>query len=218
MNKTDFLDYFHGGLFALILILLASAWVDAANAGDHDGYIVMGQSNAAGMINASGLDTKLNARIIGCAKNGQLMDAFEPDYFNLSIYGDCFNKIKTWQANGGIIKGVIFWQGESDASYKFGYDGLPIADHWTQKFYRLFNALNSDIGCHVPWVLVDLNDFYNHSDLVYWGRMRYYQRHTQHADVTHIDSSPYPFLTDDKHLTPVGYDQIGTDIANMFLH
>lgn len=77
--------------------------------------------------------------LLPCAHGGTSMDQWSPDLRDKggdSLYGATIRRVK---AAGGRVTGILWYQGESDASPK-------AAPEFPAKFDRLVNAFRSDIG------------------------------------------------------------------------
>ena len=171
--------------------------------------IVIGQSNAWGIVQYGGLGKKTNTNIIDCTHPGQFISPFLPggDFFS-----DCMKKSK-----GRDIDTVVFWQGESDASEQL------TAETWKAKALILLRTLRTRV-CNdtTKLVVVALHDerYEIPNTNPYWLYVRSMQNSLKGA--YHIDSSNYPFNNDFHdnhnyfvHLTHDGYQMISKDIAEI---
>jgi hypothetical protein len=79
--------------------------------------------------------------IVMCAVAGTTISKWQP---GRSVYTDCVNQV---HAAGGHIDGILFLQGESDATNQSD------ADNWGKRFKVVLNGFRADLGSDVPFVL-----------------------------------------------------------------
>jgi hypothetical protein len=169
-----------------------------------ESIIIVGQSNATGLVNYGGLSQKLGAGIIDCTHGGKPIIDFMASWDSTTFYGDCLKKV------GGMkVSGIVFWQGETDSK------DYVSAKNWPARARAVMAGLrNETAGIDMPIVMVALNN--KPSPYKYWKAIRTFQLRMFAPNLTVIDSSPYAFKPDSVHLTPSGYDQISCKIAEIF--
>src|SRR5262249_42497259 len=79
--------------------------------------------------------------IVQCAVGGTAISKWEPPH---SVYENCIDQVT---AAGGHIDGIIFLQGESDAS------NASDASNWAKRFKVVLNAFRADLGASIPMVI-----------------------------------------------------------------
>lgn len=95
--------------------------------------------------------TKVPIGLVPCAHGGTSMDQWDPaarDQKGNSLYGSMYDR---FLAVGGKVKGVLWYQGESDANPK----GQP---QYLAKFKRFIQAVRRDFGdAELPFYLVQIS-------------------------------------------------------------
>lgn len=108
--------------------------------------------------------------LIPCAHGGTSMDQWNPDLRDKggeSLYGATVRRIRLV---GGKVRGVLWYQGESDASPRV------VAD-FQKKFERLVSAFRSDTGQpDMPFYYVQIGRFINGTNLAEWNTIQEMQR------------------------------------------
>lgn len=88
--------------------------------------------------------------LVPCAKGGSSIDQWRPSLSRDSLYGSCLARAK---AVGGRVRGVLWYQGESDAARPAS------AAVWRESFERLVGHLRGDLAQpRLPVVIVQLAD------------------------------------------------------------
>lgn len=186
-------------------------------------YIIVGQSNAVGILTYGGLAEKLSvngqsAELINFTKGGTEIEQFLPDHDSISLYGLALGRIRNFGATGKIA-GIVFWQGERDAGTHPDW-----YLYWLERVATVLQSLRVDCDClNVPIAFVILNSLPHSTAFPHWAQIRNYGQRVTLLNCTKIDPTPYEWATDaaypnDKvHLTQAGYQAISQDIANIFL-
>ncbi len=108
--------------------------------------------------------------LIPCAHGGTSMDQWSPAEKAKgggSLYGATIRRIA---AVGGKVKGVLWYQGESDANEK-------AAPGFAAKFEALIAAFRADTGqADLPFYYVQIGRFVNNSGPAYWNQVQEAQR------------------------------------------
>ena len=89
--------------------------------------------------------------LVPCAKGGSSIGRWKPDRSRDTLYGSCLARVR---AAGGRVRGLLWYQGESDA-------GKPpeSAARWSAAFRELVNAFRNDLGMSgLPIVYVRIGD------------------------------------------------------------
>lgn len=104
--------------------------------------------------------------LVPCAHGGTSMDQWSPalkDQGGASLYGGMIRRIK---AVGGRVAGVLWYQGESDASEK----AAPL---FKQKFIDLIKATRADTGlANLPYYYVQIGRYVNGADPAPWNAVQ----------------------------------------------
>lgn len=104
--------------------------------------------------------------LVPCAHGGTSMDQWSPalkDQGGASLYGGMIRRVK---AVGGRVAGVLWYQGESDASVK----AAPL---FKQKFIDLINATRADTGqANLPFLYVQIGRYINLSNPEPWNAVQ----------------------------------------------
>lgn len=111
--------------------------------------------------------------LVPCAHGGTSMDQWSPELKDKgpdSLYGATIRRI---QAVGGKVKGVLWYQGESDANDK-------VVDAFPAKFQALVAAFRSDTGiADLPFYYVQIGRHVNGSNVAAWNKIQEYQRQAE---------------------------------------
>ncbi len=104
--------------------------------------------------------------LVPCAHGGTSMDQWSPalkDQGGASLYGGMIRRVR---AVGGRVAGVLWYQGESDASVK----AAPL---FKQKFIDLINATRADTGqANLPFYYVQIGRYINLSNPEPWNAVQ----------------------------------------------
>lgn len=185
-------------IFALFLFLSTGISSQAA-----DLFLFAGQSNSVRLDSPAFIAqyealTGRTAVVINCGVNGTYMGEWLIDYHaagkNLT-YTNCRQKAYESIAQGNELKGVIWWQGESDSftgSYREAGKGWVFPIDWvyamktlTEKFRRDLNSPN------LPFIIFKMAPYGStgcippHTNLSLWETMRLQQEYA----VKNIDNT-----------------------------
>jgi sialate O-acetylesterase len=148
--------------------------------------------------------------LVACAHGGTSMDQWDPakrDEGGKSLYGSMYRRFK---AVGGKVRGVLWYQGESDANPDAE---PPFAD----KFKKLVAAIRTDFGNpDLPFYYVQIGRFTNPGDPTAWNALQQVQL-TAETEIPHsgmvvsIDKS----LDDGIHVGTDGQKVLGKQMAKM---
>jgi type 1 glutamine amidotransferase len=126
----------------------------------------LGLPFAAALTSATGVPIGL----VACAHGGTSMEQWNPakkDEGGNSLYG---SMIRQFQLAGGKVKGVLWYQGESDA-------GGEAAKSYSQVFSRFIAAVRSDFGQpELPFYFVQIGRFVRAGDSKGWNTVQEAQR------------------------------------------
>ncbi len=152
--------------------------------------------------------------LIPCALGGSTIAQWDPEKKQLgdsSLYGATINRIKSV---GGKIKGILWWQGESEAmSFK--------TKDYESKFLKLIDSFRTDIGDNdLPVIYVQIALFnVNHPDKdIAWEQIRETQRTvlSKRKNAYMVSAFGLP-LDDCVHISSEGQKVMGTRMAEIAL-
>jgi sialate O-acetylesterase len=122
--------------------------------------------------------TGIPVGLIPCAHGGTSMDQWSPDLKDRegeSLYGSMYRRV---QAVGGQVKGVLWYQGESDANPK-------AAPAFLGKFEAFVKAMRADFKQpHLPFYYVQIGRHIDKSNFVEWNKVQVAQLRAE-AEVPH---------------------------------
>ena len=149
--------------------------------------------------------------LLPCAHGGTSMDQWSPtmkDQGGESLYGAMLRRVN---AVGGRVKGVLWYQGESDANPK----AMP---DFQQKFERFVAAVRQDLGQpDLPFYYVQIGRHVNNSNIAEWNAVQDAQRKAElnlpkpAAMVTAVDLS----LDDGIHVGTQDLKRVGARLAKI---
>lgn len=151
--------------------------------------------------------------LIPCAHGGTSMDQWDPalrDKGGESLYG---SMVRRFRATGGKVKGVLWYQGESDAT-------AQAAPKFMDKFQRFVAAVRADFGQpDLPFYYVQIGRVVEKGNEVEWNAVQDAQRKSEAAIphsgmVASIDLS----LDDWIHVSTPDLKRLGFRLANLAAH
>lgn len=171
----------------------------------------LGLAFAKAMVEATGVPIGL----VPCAHGGTSMSQWSPELAHLgggSLYGSMMRRVR---AVGGRVRGVLWYQGESDANPQ----DAPL---FTERFAQFIQRVRADLGePNLPFYYVQLGRFIVAMPLegeAAWSQIREHQRtlaeeipHT--AVVTAVDLELDDFI----HVGTQGLKRLGRRLARIAL-
>ncbi len=151
--------------------------------------------------------------LIPCAQGGTSMDQWSPalkDQGGQSLYGAMYRR---FQAVGGRVRGVLWYQGESDTRE-------DSAETYEEKLREFIEAVRRDFdNPHLPFYMVQLARTTGSRHAGGWMHVREVQRRLGQelphvATVAAIDLE----LDDQIHIGTVGLKRLGRRLANVARH
>jgi sialate O-acetylesterase len=148
--------------------------------------------------------------LVPCAHGGTSMDQWNPalkDKGGDSLYGAT---LRRFQAVGGKVTGILWYQGESDANPK-------AAPAFSEKFERLVAAFRADFGQpDLPFYYVQIGRHVNSQNVEYWNAVQEMQRKAEGSIprvgmVAAIDVD----LDDGIHVSTQDQKRVGKRLANL---
>lgn len=148
--------------------------------------------------------------LVPCAKGGSSIDQWKPSLSRDSLYGSCLARAK---AVGGRVRGVLWYQGESDAARPAS------GEVWREAFERLAGHLRGDLAQpHLPIVIVQLADPPSpaiSAPKTYpgWAAIQAVQAGTLPNCVAMVSAKGLAKKADDLHLTTASQRVLGGRLA-----
>lgn len=160
------------------------------------------------------LSSALNVPIglVACAHGGTSMQQWDPakkDEGGRSLYGSMLRQINL---AGGKVRGVLWYQGESDASG-------PAADVFAEKFANFITSVRSDLGQpELPFYYVQIGRFVFARDPKGWNTVQDAQRQVaDRVPNTAVVAAVDLELDDLIHVGTQGLKRLGTRLARIAL-
>jgi sialate O-acetylesterase len=169
----------------------------------------LGLPFAAEMVRKTGVPIGL----VPCAHGGTSMDQWSPDLRDKagdSLYGATLRRVK---AVGGKVKGVLWYQGESDANPK----AMP---EFAAKFQKLIAAFREDLGDkELPFYYVQIGRHANGSNVTEWNAVQDAQRKAEQT-IARIGMVPAVDLEldDGIHVGTQDLKRLGIRMASLACH
>ncbi|MGH9664790.1 MAG: sialate O-acetylesterase [Bryobacteraceae bacterium] len=168
----------------------------------------LGLSFAEEMLRRTGVPVGL----IPCAHGGTSMSQWDPalrDKGGDSLYGSMFRR---FQSAGGKVKGVLWYQGESDANPKDWSEFL-------QKFENFVGAVRKDFNeADLPFYYVQIGRHVSNANVTEWNLVQEIQRKAESIPHTGMVASVDLALDDPIHIGTAGQQRLGHRLANLATH
>ncbi len=161
-------------------------------------------------------DPELIVGLIPCAKWGSSIQQWQKNLSEDTLYGSCLKRAYA-ASPMGEIKGLLFFQGESDAlnpqadpSRKF------FPNQWADKFVRLVKDFRQDLGQpDLPVVFAQISTTTDPEKLPNWETVKA-QQETVQLPATGMITTDDLALQDHVHLTTESYLIVGKRFAKAF--
>jgi len=164
---------------------------------------------------AQALIEQNNNQIIGlipCANSGSSITDWQKNPSDQSLYGSCLKRIRA-ASTMGIVSGILFFQGETDAIDPEQFPNLnPDPEAWAEKFATFAFNFRADIGNpDLPLVYAQLGQPTNIAELPHWNAVKQQQASLQIPNAAMITTEDLPM--DGVHFTTQSYQTIGERFA-----
>jgi hypothetical protein len=153
--------------------------------------------------------------LVPCAKGGSALKEWTPDTARSTLYGSCLARAHEVMAKG-TIKGVLWYQGETDAASE------AEADLWLPRMVDLIGKVRTDIGSPcLSWVVVGLSDkpdpMVQTKPYPAWAKIQAFQAGlTQRVPhLAHVSAAGLPQNPDTLHLNTAGQLRLGVKLAGV---
>jgi hypothetical protein len=156
--------------------------------------------------------------LIPCAMGGSSIYQWRRDLSENTLYGSCLKRVRA-ASTMGHVAGVLFFQGEADAtSPEFYQDTELFPAEWGARFTAFVNDWRDDVGSpELPVVFAQLGTNKAPHIFVNWAVVKKQQRAVEipfGAMITTEDLA----LRDAVHFTPESYRIIGQRFARAYLN
>ena len=151
--------------------------------------------------------------LIPCAHGGTSMDQWDPALKTQagdSLYGSMLRRVV---AAGGRVKGLLWYQGESDANAK-------AAPEFKRKFEDLIKAVRDDFkDTALPFYYVQIGRHISDANVAEWNRVQETQRQVE-LQVPHVGmvASVDLVLDDGIHVSTPDQKRLGRRLADLASH
>jgi len=157
-------------------------------------------------------ETGVPIGLVPCAHGGTSMEQWSPekrDEGGNSLYGSMYRR---FLSVGGRVKGVLWYQGESDANS----EAAPL---FHDRFINLVKAIRQDFNDpNLPFYYVQIGRFVINRDIPEWNIIQEQQRLcAQEIPNCQMVTSVDLELDDLIHISTNGYKRIGKRLANLAL-
>lgn len=149
--------------------------------------------------------------IVSCAKGGSPSKAWRRDWSCLSPYGAMLFRARRVLQDGYAIKGLCFYQGETDAQSQ------TQADEWSYNFTSLVTGIRMDLGIpDLPIVYVKIGNNPNSGSYPAWSSVQSRQATSFQVanNVKMVDAGGLTVQNDKLHLVTASCVTIGTQMAD----
>ena len=159
------------------------------------------------------LRTGIPIGLLPCAHGGTSMDQWSPDLKDKqgdSLYGATLRRVI---AAGGRVKGLLWYQGESDASPK-------AAPEYSAKMEKLIAAFRQDFAQpDLPFYYVQIGRHVNYTNADEWNQVQEAERKLE-SRIPRIGTVPAVDLTldDGIHVSTPDLKRLGRRLADMVTH
>jgi sialate O-acetylesterase len=155
-------------------------------------------------------DVGVPVGLVPCAHGGTSMDQWDPARWDKANPGDSLygSMMRRFEKAGGRVKGVLWYQGESDANPK-------AAPEYRAKFERLIGRVRQDMGdSSLPFYYVQIGRHVNASNVEFWKHVQEDQRKLEAAiPLTAAFSAIDVDLDDGIHVGTQDLRRIGRNMA-----
>ena len=159
------------------------------------------------------LRTGIPIGLLPCAHGGTSMDQWSPDLKDKqgdSLYGATLRRVI---AAGGRVKGMLWYQGESDASPK-------AAPEYSAKMEKLIAAFRQDFAQpDLPFYYVQIGRHVNYTNADEWNLVQESERKLE-SRIPRVGMAPAADLTldDGIHVSTPDLKRLGRRLADMVTH
>jgi hypothetical protein len=173
-----------------------------------------------GLFFAEHLRSVLPGRDIGvipCAKGGSAMKEWAPDRSDATLYGSCLKRVRA-ASTVGIVAGLLFYQGETDALVPSATEKTVLPSRWRSSFATMVREWREDTGIpSLPVVFAQIGSHRSTSArFPNWKEVQRQQAAVSLPKVHMVRTEGLP-LRDAVHLSREGCQTAGRRMANAWL-
>lgn len=152
-----------------------------------------------------------------CAKNDTSLDEWQRHKSDNTLYGSCLKRIQA-ASTMGHVKGLLFYQGETDAVDPYRYPGkVRSVENYATQFTKLVEDFRHDLNAPtLPVIFAQLGSHRSPERFIHWERIKQQQAAVELACASMITTDDLP-LSDKVHLSSGGYIEAGKRFADAFL-
>jgi sialate O-acetylesterase len=155
-------------------------------------------------------ETGVPVGLIPCAHGGTSMDQWDPARWDKANPGDSLygSMMRRFEKAGGRVKGVLWYQGESDANPR-------AAPAYREKFERFISRVREDLGdANLPFYYVQIGRHVSAANVEHWKHVQEDQRKLEFAiPLTAVFSAIDVELDDAIHVGTQDLRRIGRNMA-----
>ena len=156
--------------------------------------------------------------LIPCAKNSTSISIWNRDTKVTTLYGSCLNRIQQ-ASQMGIPAGILFYQGETDASDPLLYPtkGIISPDMWASKFSEMVQNWRTDLASpNLPVVFAQLATHGDPKSFINWETIKQQQASVNLPFCGMIKTDDL-IVVDGVHLSIESYQEVGKRFAAAYL-
>ena len=147
--------------------------------------------------------------LVPCPKGATRMTDWARSISTATCYGAMVARANAAKALGGTIKGLCWYQGESDA------DNSSDASQWSERFNQLVTDVRSDLGASVKVVFTILGPDSQPGDFPFWTSVVSEQTHySLPIGVARVTAQDLSTPVGNVHLTTASLVTLGQRMAN----
>jgi len=163
-------------------------------------------------------DSTLIIGFIPCARGATSIDKWQRNLSENSLYGSCLKRSRATSPMG-VIKGLLFYQGEADALSPNAYpERKPSPFKWAEKFSRFVMDMRLDLDePDLPIVFAQLSHHTAPDRYIYWEQVKEQQAKV-HLPNCRMVVLPELELSDYVHFPKEAYDTFGTLFGETYLN
>lgn len=154
--------------------------------------------------------------LIPCAKNSSAIGQWQRNLSDQSLYGSCLKRAHA-ASPMGQIRGVLFFQGETDTLDPVQYpDPQPNPLDWSRLFTSFVTDFRNDLNQpDLPVVFAQLGSTISTEAFIFWDTVKEQQSSLQLPMTAMIITDDLP-LMDGLHFTAESYEIIGQRFAEAY--
>jgi hypothetical protein len=154
--------------------------------------------------------------LVPCAKGDTTIGEWQRNLSDSTLYGSCLKRIRAASV-GGVLSGLLFFQGEADAQDPARSSRAVASSDYATRFEAFVHSLRSDLSSpSMPVVFAQIGTQRSPQFFTNWETIREQQRAVSLGCSAMISTDDLP-LGDNVHFTTDGYRIIGQRFASAYL-